>query len=232
MTFTFDIVTRKWGTVTVTAPVRFKAEIEARKWHAVRDRRRLEGRQFFVASNLTRKDGYLLDGRKVQLRHLAGTCGAEGSQMTTVFTLLVLFQLKHFVADYPLQSPSFFIGKFREDWGFLGPLLAHVGIHAAFTFALCVSFGASWSVALGLACFDAGVHFVMDRAKASGRYLGRWKPLTAEGWMAATRTNDRKALRGNKLFWQALGFDQMIHHLTDYAVIWWLVTQAALGDDK
>lgn len=156
--------------------------------------------------------------------------------MTTVFVLLVLFQLKHFIADYPLQSPSFFVGKFRDDWGFLGPLLAHVGIHAVFTFILCVSFGATLGMSVGLACCDAGIHFFMDRAKAGKKYLGRWKPLSGPEWMEAQREvresppplltglMARQRLRGNKLFWNALGFDQMIHHLTDYVVIWWVVS--------
>ncbi len=37
MNFTFDIVSPKHGTFTVTAPERFRAEIEAHTWHINRD---------------------------------------------------------------------------------------------------------------------------------------------------------------------------------------------------
>src|SRR4051812_19997771 len=93
------------------------------------------------------------------------------------------YQVKHFVADYPLQG-RYMLGKFREDWGFFFPLLAHVSVHAAGTFAITWAFGVRRAV--GLALFDGTVHFFMDRAKASKRYLGRYKPLTAETAPAAS----------------------------------------------
>lgn len=140
--------------------------------------------------------------------------------MTTVFLMLLAFQVKHFVVDYPMQVPKFFLGKFRSDWGFVGPLAAHAGLHAAATFAILVGFGCRAHLAAALALLNGSVHFVMDRAKASSRCLGRWKPLTAEQWVAADAAGDRAKLRGNSLFWVALGFDQLVHHLTDLACVW------------
>lgn len=155
--------------------------------------------------------------------------------MIAMFTLMVVFQLKHWAADYVLQAPAFFIGKFKTDWGFVWPLTVHVLIHAAFTFSICLWFGAGREKAAGLALMDAGIHFVMDRAKASPRYLGRWKALSGGEWMQAQKelacaeeghqASARKSLRGNVLFWQCLGLDQLVHHLTDIAVIWFLVGQ-------
>lgn len=155
--------------------------------------------------------------------------------MTAVFTLMVIFQFKHLLADYVLQAPAFFIGKFKTDWGFVWPLTVHVLIHAAFTFSIGMWFGAGPGKAAVLALMDASIHFAMDRAKASPRYLGRWKPLNGNEWALARleiglpdaaedlRAKARKRLLSNVLFWQTLGFDQCVHHLTDITVIWFLV---------
>lgn len=149
------------------------------------------------------------------------------SNVAWVFVLLVVFQCKHWLADYPLQR-RWMLGKFRSDWGFVFPLLAHVAVHGFMTFwisaialsALRSDFWNPQPVALLLAFFDMTIHFVMDRIKASPKYLGRYKTLTAETAKTATdaqwRSNDR--------FWWSMGFDQSIHHLTHYAIIWWLVT--------
>jgi hypothetical protein len=140
--------------------------------------------------------------------------------VTTIFLLLLVFQAKHWVADFPLQSNRYMLGKFREDWGFVGPLLAHVAVHASMTFLIVLAvLGRPWA-ALGCAGFDAGVHFVMDRIKASPRWLGRYKSLTAETAKTATAAQ----WRSNHGFWWSLGLDQGIHHMTHYAVIWYCVT--------
>lgn len=129
--------------------------------------------------------------------------------------LLIAYQVKHFLADYPLQG-RYMLGKFREDWDFFVPLLAHVATHGVMTFFLTAIY-VGFRQAAGLALFDMTIHFFMDRIKASKKYLGRFKPLTAETAPAATegqwKSNDR--------FWWSLGFDQMVHHLTHYAIIWW-----------
>ncbi len=154
----------------------------------------------------------------------------------TIFALLVVYQLKHFVADYPLQG-RYMLGKFKPGWEFVLPLLAHVGVHAAGTLGIALAFGVSAPRALLLALFDAGVHFTMDRIKASPRLMGRWKPLTADQYVSSQKTlsgppmsddefiqalwisEAKRKLLGNKLFWWALGFDQLVHHLTHYACI-------------
>ena len=186
--------------------------------------------------------------------------------MTNLFLLLVIYQLKHFVADYILQSHPFFIGKFLPGWKFVKPLSAHCGIHALMTMCIAVAWGASDEKAALLALLDFVIHFLMDRLKASPKWLGRWKALsgaeymadhlawskatsvytkcmyakkswrTEEGrlameaeekdvtdkWLAATAHRKKRRLHNN-LFWNCLGFDQMVHHLTHYAVIWFLV---------
>lgn len=136
--------------------------------------------------------------------------------MNTVFVLLIVFQLKHFLADFPLQGP-YMLQKFRPDWGFFLPLLAHAAVHGTFTLliTLAVTPDLWW-----LAIVDMAIHFTMDRIKASPRYLGRYKALTAKDYMAATEAEKQ----GNTYFWWALGFDQAVHHLTHYGLIWALVS--------
>lgn len=117
--------------------------------------------------------------------------------MILVFTLLVLFQIKHFLCDYPLQRP-YMLGKTKEDGWFL-PLLAHASVHAIFTFLIVLMFG-GLKLAIILSLADLVIHFVVDRIKASPRLGGRFKPT-------------------EPYFWWALGADQMAHHLTHYAFI-------------
>ena len=138
--------------------------------------------------------------------------------LQTVFLLLVLFQVKHFLADYPLQN-GYMLGKFKPGWDFAGPLAAHAGVHALFTFAIVFAFVHSVLFSAGMAVFDFVVHFTMDRMKAGPNYLGRWKALSATEFPTATA----KQKKGNTYFWQALGFDQMVHHLTHYAIIAFIV---------
>lgn len=137
--------------------------------------------------------------------------------MTRIFGLLVIFQLKHFLADYPLQV-QWMLGKFRAT-GWVVPLLAHAAVHGAFTFIIALIYHQLWQVAVILGLFDLTIHFAMDRLKASPALLGRFKPLTAETFGTA----NRQLRWGNRLFWWSLGFDQMVHHLTDYLVIAYIV---------
>ena len=132
--------------------------------------------------------------------------------MTDVFALLAAYQLKHFLADYPLQTP-YMLGKFKSGWDFLGPLAAHAWVHALFTLVIAGCYGLAvghpnphW-LALPLAAFDFAAHFAMDRIKAGPRYLGRFKDMKAPA------------------FWWCLGLDQMVHHFTHYAIIYALVTR-------
>jgi hypothetical protein len=137
--------------------------------------------------------------------------------VTTIFVLLIIYQLKHFIADYPLQG-QYMLGKFKEGWDFLGPLTAHDGLHAVMTFCIAFYF-TPVLVAVGLAGLDFVLHFTMDRLKAGPKYLGRFKTLTAKEY--PTATNQQKL--NNKFFWWALGLDQMVHHLTHYLIIYIIV---------
>lgn len=116
-----------------------------------------------------------------------------------VFFLLIVFQLKHFLADYPLQMNEYMQGKFNKE-GWVFPLLSHVAVHGFFTLLICLTL-VPVHIAFFLAGIDMTIHFVMDRIKASPNLLGRYKDM------------NRPA------YWNTLGFDQAVHHLTHYGII-------------
>jgi uncharacterized membrane protein len=119
--------------------------------------------------------------------------------------LLIAFQVKHFVADFPLQTP-YMLRKTVSGWDFVVPLGVHCLIHAVMTLTIVLYVQPQlWWLAL----VDFAIHFLMDRFKSGPRYLGRF--------------NDPSKTP----FWVALGFDQMVHHLTHLWIVWYLVTSAA-----
>lgn len=156
-----------------------------------------------------------------------------------VFALIVIYQIKHYVADYLLQTP-WMLGKFKPWPHFIKPLAAHAGVHAAFTFVIAMFFQPPL-FALGLALLDAGIHFLVDRVKASPNMLGRFKALSANemkqiienaqyykeyplsNTTMQTQPQDLAKLRSNRIFWHCLGLDQMAHHLTHYLLIWMML---------
>jgi hypothetical protein len=142
--------------------------------------------------------------------------------MGLVFTLLFIFQVKHVLADYFLQG-RYMLGKFKPFPDYILPLMAHVAVHAGFTFLIGLAFGCHWLDASRLAIIDLTVHFIMDRIKASPKLLGRYKALSKPEYLLSMFNNDSKAMKSNTYFWWALGFDQFIHHLTHYYIIWSLV---------
>lgn len=99
-----------------------------------------------------------------------------------IWLLLVIYQIKHFVCDYPLQG-QFMLGKFKKYPEFILPLLAHSGVHGAATFAIAIWFK-SPAVALALGLADMAIHFGVDRVKASPNLLGRFKALSGNEYVA------------------------------------------------
>lgn len=166
-----------------------------------------------------------------------------------IFLLLILFQIKHFVADFPLQN-KYMLQKFRPDWGFFFPLLAHSALHGLGTLiigliylsiqpvgVLLIDLGdkhTTLSVYLSivlLALLDMIIHFTMDRIKAGPKYLGRFKLISAERFkqieterLAGLNVDFyNKELKENTYFWWSLGIDQSVHHLTHYLIIYLLL---------
>lgn len=125
---------------------------------------------------------------------------------TTAFVILTLLFVKHFIADYPLQT-SYMLNKSNKR-GWVKPLLAHSGVHAGLTFmvfmglAAVIPLTAAIFIAVGSAIADFILHFVIDTAKAQG--------------FNNYSTSDKK-------FWIALGADQLLHALTYLFLVFVLI---------
>ena len=155
--------------------------------------------------------------------------------MTLVFVLLLVYQVKHFLADFPLQTP-YMLKKFLPGWEFVKPLAAHAAVHSVFTLVICLAVHPSkWWLAL----VDFGAHFIVDRIKASPQLLGRFRALSAgeyravqsmanyegkNGELLLAKKLGLEKLRSNTYFWLALGGDQFAHHVTHYFIIYMLVS--------
>ena len=129
------------------------------------------------------------------------------STLELVLGLLLVFQIKHFVADYLLQN-AYMLGKFKKQ-GWFGPLLAHTSMHGVVTLIIALVYGLEPHQALFLGALDMVIHSVIDKIKAdfSARY-------------------DKNK---DKQFWWWLGGDQMAHHLTHYLIILIISTEVLIG---
>ena len=110
--------------------------------------------------------------------------------------LLFLFQVKHFIADYPLQFPFMYMNKGARS-GWVLPLAMHSMVHAVMTALLVAGFAKFMLPTVDLtyvvpvsAVFDFTTHFITDRWKAT-----------------------RKGGPDTSKFWIYLGIDQFIHHV-------------------
>lgn len=147
--------------------------------------------------------------------------------------ILALFELKHFLADYPFQN-KWMLKKFSAGWEYVAPLSVHCLIHWAFTMVILYNVAPhhTW-----LATVEFVIHFVMDRIKASPKLLGRYQALAKSEYRSAT-TCDAHPIRlashcaqcwlaeknesSNKYFWWSLGFDQMVHHLNYLGIVYYI----------
>lgn len=116
--------------------------------------------------------------------------------LTAILTLLIVFQVKHLICDYFLQT-EYHLGKFKVH-GWVIPMLSHTGVHGVATLIISLSFMVPIGVAVGLAAVDVLVHALIDKCKVE-----------------ASRNTDHMKPK----FWWLLGIDQMFHHLTHYAII-------------
>lgn len=148
-----------------------------------------------------------------------------------IYLLLLIYQIKHFVCDYPLQG-RYMLGKFKSFPDFILPLTAHAGVHGVATFFIASIFKPK--IAFWMALLDMVVHGVVDYIKANPKLGGRWAALSKSEMgnilsylptlgEEGVREKFGDQLKGNTYFWWALGADQMAHHLTHYIIIWSLL---------
>ena len=114
----------------------------------------------------------------------------------TVFLLLALFGIKHFIADFLMQYDYML-----EEKGIYGATggLHHAGVHASLTFLILVPFITSAEQLLILPLIDFVAHYHIDWAK---QQLNK-----------GLSTVDR-------MFWVWMGADQGLHYLTYIGIIY------------
>lgn len=115
--------------------------------------------------------------------------------MEIVLILMTLFVLKHFIVDFPIQTPYQWMNK--GNYGHPGGLL-HSGLHAFATYLILFMVT---PIALGLAAIDFAIHYHVDWAKMNINNHYGWKA-------------DKDAA-----FWVLLGIDQLLHYLTYILII-------------
>lgn len=134
------------------------------------------------------------------------------SILITVFVLLIVFQVKHFVIDYVVQfSRHDSMRKFNAT-GWVIPLFKHANDHgmasAFIVSTVLYAVGTAWLplilLSLGAYLFDLTIHFTMDRIKASPHILGKYRFPSRE-------------------YFLSLAADQAVHHVTHYVIIMVLV---------
>ena len=119
-------------------------------------------------------------------------------QITLLTTLFWLF-IKHFVCDFPLQIWPW---MYRNKGTYMHPGgVAHAGIHALGTLLVLAPFVGSASVVYAGA--DMLVHYHIDWAKMNVSKRYDLQPNNSER------------------FWILLGFDQLLHHITYFAIVYY-----------
>ena len=113
--------------------------------------------------------------------------------------LLGLF-IKHFICDFPLQMfPWMYLNKDR----YLHPGgIVHAGVHGIGTL-IVLSFFFEIKLSIFYALIDMLVHYHIDWAKMNLSRHYDLKPNNSE-WL-----------------WVLLGLDQLLHHLTYFAIIYY-----------
>ncbi len=125
-----------------------------------------------------------------------------------ILILLLLFQVKHLIADYYMQYPYMYENKGKPIGWFI-PLSEHAGIHALGTFIIIFIYQMANGqttdfhlyILIMVGMFDFITHFLTDRWKAT-----------------------QKATPAESKFWQYLGIDQMIHHTVGILIIFYITT--------
>jgi Protein of unknown function (DUF3307) len=122
-------------------------------------------------------------------------CGHGGMVMhlvTVTIAMLLIFQVKHYVADYLLQ-PGWVLkdkGDFRRPGGYV-----HAGVHALGSLPAFFVAGLGFMEIAAFAVAEFVIHFAIDHTKAR---LSR----------------DSKSGPNTRAFWAMHGADQLMHQLT------------------
>jgi hypothetical protein len=115
---------------------------------------------------------------------------------TTVFILLALFGIKHFIADFVMQYD--YMLREKGIYGAEGGI-HHAALHAIFTLWILVFVIGDANLAIMLSLADGVIHYHIDWAKQQ----------LNKGMSPADR-----------MFWVWMGADQGLHYLTYIGIIY------------
>ncbi|MCT2541104.1 DUF3307 domain-containing protein [Sedimentimonas flavescens] len=114
-----------------------------------------------------------------------------------ILIAVALFQLKHYIADFLLQSRRMVVdkGKYGHPAGLL-----HVAVHVALTLPILLYLGvAGKAIALAM-LIEALVHYHID-------------------WGKERLTALRLLTPSDSAYWYSLGADQLLHQLTYICIV-------------
>jgi hypothetical protein len=126
--------------------------------------------------------------------------GIDSMTPSELLFLILLFQLKHFLADFAWQSGWMVANK--GTYGHPGGI-AHAGVHAALTVVVLLTAPVPVVTVIAIALGEWVLHYHIDYAKSQ---LNRRAGLTPS----------------DKSYWTLSGADQAAHQLT-YLLILWLI---------
>lgn len=123
-----------------------------------------------------------------------------------ILLLMTAFLLKHFFADFPLQT-VYMLGKGKKGLEWIMPLAAHCLVHALFTAIIITIYDYDF---VWLAGLEFVIHFIVDRVKATQRLpQGPW--------------NDQERGKLLSKYYFFFGLDQLAHGLTYIGLIYIMV---------
>ncbi len=124
-----------------------------------------------------------------------------------ILVLLLGLQIKHFIADYCLQTPLMIEGKgsFRAPGGYL-----HAGLHAVCTLIVLAFADIGLSLVVPIILAEFVIHYVIDYGKI--------------------RLSDAfPSEPHHKRYWIMHGGDQLLHHLTYIGILYTVWAAAAFA---
>lgn len=115
-----------------------------------------------------------------------------------MFEALLLLFVKHFICDFPLQANPWL---YRNKGTYLHPGgIVHASIHGIGTLLVLNPFIGSMSITFAL--IDMVIHYHIDWTKMNLAKHYDLQPQNSEN------------------FWILLGFDQLLHHMTYFMIIY------------
>lgn len=120
-----------------------------------------------------------------------------------LLVMMILFPIKHFLADFPLQN-LYMLGKAKQGLAWILPLSAHCSVHSALSLCIILLINPRLFWLVGL---EFMAHFVIDRIKVCQKLpIGPWSPESKGKYLSK--------------YYFDFGMDQLAHQLTYVAMIY------------